>query len=294
MGEAYSAAADDAFSVYWNPAGMTRVSGASLGVMHAEYLGGVTLDHIAYVRQVHRRAWIAGALTYMDIGKMNETDPTGASVGSFRPRNYAATLAVAGDLDPFEDSGYGLGASVKLVRSEVAQRAQTFAFDAGATSPCPSFSEGKRGTCALVVQNLGAPLKFDQNAAPLPAVAKLGWAFEATNSVLISAEAALSRGEGVYGALGSEWTAELSENTGVAMRLGVNSLTWGGPRGLSGVSAGLGVKRSRLGVDYAVVPFGELGLTHRLSLTFSFAGPDKGSDQGFRNRFADERSSWIY
>lgn len=286
MGEAYTAAADDAFAVYWNPAAMARVRGASLGLMHAAYPADVSFDHIAYVQQSWPRVWTGGALTYMDLGRMDETDPTGTTAESFHPRNYAATVALATDLDPFASSGigYSLGGAVKFVRSEIAQRAQTVAFDLGAISPCPSFY-GENGVCALAVQNIGAPLKFDQKAEPLPTMAKLGWAFGVTHAVLLSAEAALSRGEGVYGALGAEGTAEVSSGVSASARLGVNSLTWGDVSGLSGVSAGVGVKFAGLAVDYAATPFGGLGLAHRVSLTFGFGN----SAGGKRGRAARDR-----
>lgn len=284
MGEAYTAAADDAFAVYWNPAAMTRVRGASLGLTHAAHPADVAFDHIVYVQRAWPRVWAGGALTYVDMGRMDESDPTGAVSGSFHPRSYAATFALAADLDPFESSGvgYALGGAAKFVRSEIAQRAQTVAFDLGAISPCPALP-GEDGSCALTIQNLGAPLKFDQRAEPLPAVAKLGWAFGVAAGAMLSAEAALSRGEGAYGALGAEWEAEVSAGVRAAARLGVNSMTWGDVPGLSGVSAGVGAKFSGLALDYAATPFGGLGLAHRVSLTFSFGG-SAGEKRGHRVR----------
>ncbi|NLO92537.1 MAG: hypothetical protein GX410_11180, partial [Elusimicrobia bacterium] len=44
--------------------------------------------------------------------------------------------------------------------------------------------------------------------------------------------------------------------------------------GYSGLSAGAGFKTSSYGIDYAFVPFGALGNTHRFSVTFYW---DKGA-----------------
>jgi hypothetical protein len=58
----------------------------------------------------------------------------------------------------------------------------------------------------------------------------------------------------------------------VSLRAGINTLGLGDIAGLSGLSAGAGIAFSSLSVDYALVPFGELGLTHRLSLSLKFGG----------------------
>jgi hypothetical protein len=43
--------------------------------------------------------------------------------------------------------------------------------------------------------------------------------------------------------------------------------------GFAGMSVGAGVKFSGFGLDYAYVPFGELGSSQRVSLNYSFAAP---------------------
>ena len=52
MGEAFSAAADDATALYWNAAGLTRVSAQSATFMHAPYVDGSFFNYAVYGRKL--------------------------------------------------------------------------------------------------------------------------------------------------------------------------------------------------------------------------------------------------
>jgi hypothetical protein len=41
--------------------------------------------------------------------------------------------------------------------------------------------------------------------------------------------------------------------------------------GITGITAGMGVTFSRMSLDYAVSPFGDLGMAHRISFRVRFA-----------------------
>jgi hypothetical protein len=43
--------------------------------------------------------------------------------------------------------------------------------------------------------------------------------------------------------------------------------------GLMGLNAGLGVTFNRFNLDYSISPFGDLGISHRLSLGYKFSSP---------------------
>jgi hypothetical protein len=53
----------------------------------------------------------------------------------------------------------------------------------------------------------------------------------------------------------------------LALRLGYRSGS--DTRGLQGLRAGLGVAYRWFGIDYALAPYGLLGMTHRVSLSFN-------------------------
>ena len=46
MGGAFTAATDNAYAMYWNPAGLAQISRASAGAMHNEYLAGIRFQYL--------------------------------------------------------------------------------------------------------------------------------------------------------------------------------------------------------------------------------------------------------
>jgi len=71
----------------------------------------------------------------------------------------------------------------------------------------------------------------------------------------------------VGGALGAEYNFAVSENFKVSPRVGGNTRTLGDLDGFTGVTFGLGFGLKGVGLDYAFVPTGDLGTSHRISLS---------------------------
>ena len=59
MGDSYVAIADDASAVYWNPAGISRLSGQSITLNHTAWPADVSFDQAGYVFNIK---WIPGML----------------------------------------------------------------------------------------------------------------------------------------------------------------------------------------------------------------------------------------
>jgi hypothetical protein len=59
-------------------------------------------------------------------------------------------------------------------------------------------------------------------------------------------------------------------NQVVAGRVGYQIKNTGDLGGVTGLTAGAGVKVSMFSVDYALVSYGDLGLTHQLAISVSF------------------------
>src|SRR5438105_3412392 len=73
MGEAYSAVADDATALYWNPAGLARIAKDSAAFMHAPYLASTFYDYGAYGHRLGNQAFAAG-VQYFSAGSIDQTD----------------------------------------------------------------------------------------------------------------------------------------------------------------------------------------------------------------------------
>jgi len=62
----------------------------------------------------------------------------------------------------------------------------------------------------------------------------------------------------------------MGKNWSLAGRGGFNSLTVKDVGGFTGVSFGIGFDFKSFAFDYALLPMGDLGLTHRISISFMF------------------------
>jgi len=51
MGEAFTAVAEDASAVYWNPAAMSPVLGTNILLMHNEYMQSIRLEQVAITHE---------------------------------------------------------------------------------------------------------------------------------------------------------------------------------------------------------------------------------------------------
>jgi hypothetical protein len=271
MSGAYSAAANDASAVSWNPAGLLDAPELSVMLMHASYLADISFDYLSFARSNGSYAF-GGSAAYMNGGSVEHMDAAGNSLGSYQPRDYAGSLAYASDLEILgaEKGRYSAGVSGRYISSKLIESAAAFAFDAGLSAK--TSLEGKALRLAFVAQNLGGGMKFDKESDPLPTTFKAGGALDLAKGWLISSDLVAPKGNAPYICAGAEHTAYDNNEMRVLLRFGASSLTLGDISGLNGISGGVGVALKNMTVDYAVVPFGDLGITHRLSLTMKFGG----------------------
>jgi len=299
MSGAYTAVAADASAVSWNPAGLVRAPEFSVMFMHASYLADISFDYLSFAHS-NGTTGFGGSVAYLNGGNVEHTDAAGNSLGNYQPRDYAGTLSYAADLEVIgaEKGKFQAGISGKYISSKLIESASAFAFDAGLSAK--TSLGGKVVRLALVAQNLGSGMKFDKESDPLPMTFKAGAAVNLAKKWLISADVVAPRGNAPYVCAGAEHTAYKDDNMRVLVRFGANSLTMGDITGVNAISGGLGAVIRNMAVDYAVVPFGDLGLTHRLSLTMKFGGSRGEAESRFKKygaktarRTADTRVAYL-
>lgn len=261
MGEAYTALADDALALSWNSAGLTRTKRFSAVLAHTSYLESINHEYAAAaVKFPLIGLAVGGALQFQTVGDLTGRDSGGAETGSVTPGEKVFTLGAA--------QSFGLvsiGLSGKLLKSEIQESADTVAIDAGVMTG-PLLGNALR--LGATASNLGGKLKYEETSDPLPVTYRAGAAFTFMENLTLSADVVLPRDNDTVFALGGEVLLPVAGGWSLAFRGGYNSRLTDDLDGLSGVSAGLGFGVKALQVDYALVPLGDLGLTHRISLSF--------------------------
>lgn len=260
LGGAYTALASDANALLYNPAWLGDVVRHEAAFMHNQHVAGISQQYLGLATR-----WGVGAMVntvdYGDIPRTTIANPNG-TLGTYGARDLAASV------------GYGrawgtffAGASAKFIRESIDTAVgKTWAADAGVAWRADS-EEWLGPSLGLAVQNAGPDVRFQSGSESLPTSIRTGAAYTfdfKKRRSLVSADLSKSRSDAPVFGLGVETVAAEV----LSLRLGYSSRNQAG----WGVTGGVGFEVGDFSIDYAATPFGELGLTHRASVTFRF-GP---------------------
>jgi hypothetical protein len=256
MGGAYTALADDANAIYWNPAGLAQVVDHEFQVSDAELTQSTREDFFSYA-QTASFGTFAAAATYFDDGTLDGRDAQGHPTGSFSAADAAAAGAFARKTDLVD-----LGGSVKFIQSHIGSaQATTFAVDLGARRQFGNVVVG------AALRNAGPGMKFDSETDDLPMRLALGAAYKLAGGHALTAELTNApRAGGTDVGFGGEYRAlkDIYLRAGYTTQSAITGGT--GFNAIDGLTLGVGFRSSRWTIDYAAVPMGELGSTQRFTL----------------------------
>lgn len=267
MGEAFTAVADDASCVHYNPAGLADGDpGRYLAFAHAWHVQDTAVSQAAFMRRPY-----AVSLTYFSAGELEGRDALANPTGSFSARDAAFAVSRGVKFGRLQ-----AGATAKAISQKIkSSGATSFAADLGVKYRLEAYSFG----AALL--NFGTKVKFEDESFPLPLKLKLGAAARLSQYFLAAADLELPN----YGPAALRLGAEYRGLEGIALRLGYKTSssaqkdailgrdlgdTVGGVDGMFGFFAGVGFAYSGFALDYALLPYGDLGSAHRFSLGVKF------------------------
>lgn len=264
MGEAFVGKADDLNATFWNPAGLGQVKGSQIGFMHNIYLESTSLEYLAYAQNLFSGAGLGAYVTYFNGGTMDKVDESAQTVGDFTPGFLTASVGYGQWLIP----EVALGVSVKFL----SERIDTETYSAIAVDMGGLVRPGIEGLqLGVMVQNVGSQVADSQ----LPVNAKVGVAYvlpvkftSDDDTWNLLADVNVPFGDTKYTSInaGTEyWFGKI-----VAARVGYKVKDAGDLGGVTGLTAGAGLKVSFFDIDYALVSFGDLGFTHQIALAASF------------------------
>jgi hypothetical protein len=262
MGDAYGAVADDATAIYWNPAGLGELSGTSISLMHALWLDDISFDWVSYAHRLGDSGTLGAAVQYLSYGSLQGYDETGLENGSFNPNDTACTLTYARNV-----LGLDLGVSAKVISSTIKEMGTAVAFDAG--TMYRGMIMDNQVSFGAVVQNVGSGITYVDEESPLPFNIKLAGACTILNGWIAALDVNAPLDNSLYAGAGTEYSLRISDAVAAQGRLGYSTRSRD-LGGITGLTCGVGLTCRGFGFDYAFVPYGDLGVTSRISFSMKF------------------------
>ncbi|HVZ80221.1 MAG TPA: PorV/PorQ family protein [bacterium] len=288
MADSFTAVADDPTALYWNPAGLALLSGTGLSTTHGQWLQGVTQDYLALAHKLPDAGGVGLGLTLQDTQAFHATleDPLGnyaGTGGAVSASDWALSLAYADSLGRFLPgelmANTYAGLKVNILGQDTPSLGDTaLSFDAGFLHSIPS----AHLLFGLAFQNIGTDLL--DHSQPFLVKAGASWyqpaAFAPGDRLTLAVDSDIHEDTGFQPSFGAEYRTPLTQDLAGALRTGVR--TTDDLQGFSAMTFGAGLQKDfgdlAAGLDYAFVPYGAIGATHRFTLNISL--PQGGSPAG--------------
>jgi tetratricopeptide (TPR) repeat protein len=279
MGGAVVASGLEANALFWNPAGMAGIRYPQIAFCHSEHLLGTRYEAIAGARNVGKIGSIGAGVAGFFVGNVEKrTGPSDDPQSSFGGYNFCFNAGYAKALS----SALSSGLNTKIIYERMDEYTATaFAVDAGT-----SYQTGLKGLrLGAALQNVGTKAKFKYEPYSLPASFKAGFCIPVKEDALsVAAELAKPFSEPAEFRFGGELKLGSAMRLRAGYRTGYSSLG-----GIAGLVAGIGFDMNYVNIDYAVDPYGTLGVSHKISLSYSF-GKSERLKQEKEKLIADEFS----
>jgi len=246
MGEAFTAVADDATAISWNPAGLAKLSSSEVSATYNIWLLDTSYSTIHYIRPLGP-GMLGASIFYLSYGNINETTDTQrlGTGRSFSPSAQVISLAWGQSLN----QNLSLGAAIKSSTQNIDSYSES-----GMMLDLGIFYIFKPWELKLggVIQNMGGTL---------PQTVKLGVSKVIfADRLNLALDLDFPKDNKSYLSLGGEFKLVPQ----FVLRAGFNTKSEEGAGGNLGI--GLGLNLSRFAVDYGYVPYGDLGGAHRVGL----------------------------
>jgi hypothetical protein len=264
MGRAFTAVANDANAIWWNPGGLAFIRGHDISLTYSQLVPGLADDvswsYPAYAQHVEGWGGLAASVAYLSYGKSEATNEAGDVTGEFT--SYEVVPGIGYGTELADNLGFGI--ALKLVRVDLAPaavtlddrdgRGTTFAADLGLLMKMP----GSRTSIGAALSNLGPDISYidEDQSDPLGRNIRIGVAYTPfeteAHRVLVAADASRFLIPGRTLAV-DVWDAgaEYEFNRLIALRAGYIS----DPRGdVTDFTFGMGLNYRGIRFDYASVP----------------------------------------
>jgi tetratricopeptide (TPR) repeat protein len=276
MGEAYAAAGGDVTALHWNPAGLARIGGYQLGLMHNEWNSalGLRQEYLAYGMGLGTSSGFGVSANYFSLGTLTERSDTGALGQESGAFAFAGTLGYATSL--LSSDALKLGLSAEFGMESLFKESNSVVGGGVGLQ----YDITRDFTLGAALNHLGAAA--GGFSPPSEALFGAAYAFN-SRAVILAVDGSMP------------FNGDPAVRSGVEVNLGSLSLRGGWRQSFSSVdgsvqsgpTAGAGFKAGVFAIDYAFVPYGDLSTTHRVSAMIDLP------DDFFRPKILGAESSTI-
>lgn len=257
MADCYVGISDDVNAIYWNPSGLAQIDSRELTASHTLWFESINRSYIGYIHPPFKFGTLGCSINYLSVSgierRTGETDDTFESISVF---DVAISFAWG---KKFSDK-ISLGAGLKIIFESLYTKDNFgFAVDFGGL-----YKINDTFLTGLSLQNIGF-----RSTDPLPMLLRTGI------SKKLLQERLLLLSDIYFGivdmttsiSIGGEYKISdfFYPRIGYKYRITNSNLDF-----LEGLSAGFGLKYKKYQFDYALVPFGDLGFTHRVDFLIKF------------------------
>jgi hypothetical protein len=282
MGGAFVGLADDESAPHYNPAGIIGFRNKSVSASYMNYIADIQSGYLTMIlpsagREEGLRSDEFGeavvtdasrafaiSINYLNYGTIDRTDIDGTVDGDFGGSDIALSVTYAQRLG----DRLTLAGSGKFIYQKIDEfSSDALATDVGLLYRLPD----GRTNLGLAATNLGFQLSglSPEHKDPLPIAVKAGLSHRLRELPLTaSGEITYPTDNKLYGSVGLE-----ASKVGfpVAIRAGYSTFgdnykTGGDSDDWAGLGLGLGFNTGRIAIDYAFLPYADLGSLHRVSL----------------------------
>ena len=193
MGMTGVAIADNAYAVFWNPAGLGNQTGTEVSFTHAPWLPALGADlsyeYLVAKHSLGSAGTIGGHLTYFNLGTQQATDEAGESLGEFSSYELSTGLSYGKAITP----NLSVGTGARLIYSNLTggldveeastQAGVSFGVDLGVMYRGPELGLGQsmRPTFAFSLGNVGPGISYTDSSAfsdAIPTTLRFGTALD--------------------------------------------------------------------------------------------------------------------
>jgi len=286
MGESFVAWANDVSAVYWNPAGLSSLKNMEVAANYNIYFVDTSYFNVMFTKKFNFGSFGVN-LAMFNYGSIDNY-VEGVLSDSISPSDFSIHIAYSKEAIP----NLYVGGGIKFVSESLSDEysGTGIGIDMGVLYLNPLGIWIKKNFIkplrfGFTIQNLGIGPSYavERNSLPLTIKAGFGYRYRFPHSVAklkdinFSLDFVIPTDSSFGIRYGTElWWYNLPGNIDVAFRVGLKV-----PQDLgftSGLTGGIGIRVYGVEIDYALVNFGDLGLTHRIGIDYKFGKIEKPAE----------------